>query len=61
MNKKTKNQKNLRLKEFAQAKKQLKIAEINFNMADAEFFEVANAELSAARMKLNAIMKKSYC
>lgn len=43
--------------EFQKAMADLKAAERNFENADAEYFETANAELSAAKEKLNAFFK----
>ena len=43
---------------FFSARDELALAEINFNNADPAFFEVANLELSLAKMKLSVCEKK---
>ena len=49
--------KNYTLEEFVLAKRELELAEINFNNAEPEYFESANAMLTAAREKMNALFK----
>lgn len=44
--------------ELEQAKKELAVAEYHFNHCDSVFFDVANAQLTVARKKVElAIMK----
>ena len=50
--------KELLLKEYEEAISHLRIAEQNFEYASPEFFEVANQELTVARLKNDTILKK---
>ena len=52
------SEKELLLKEYEEAVSLLRIAEQNFEYASPEFFEVANQELTVARLKNDAILKK---
>ena len=52
------SEKELLLKEYEEAISHLRIAEQNFEYASPEFFEVANQELTVARLKNDAILKK---
>ena len=52
------SEKELLLKEYEEAFSLLRIAEQNFEYASPEFFEVANQELTVARLKNDAILKK---
>lgn len=45
-------------KEFEQAVRDLHIARQNFNNADAEYFDIANSELSIALARVGACRKK---
>ena len=46
------------LKEYEEAISLLRIAEQNFEYASPEFFEVANQELTLARLKKDMVLKK---
>jgi hypothetical protein len=46
----------MRNSEYIQALEELKIARINFDNAEPEFFNAANAELTAAELKVDAIL-----
>ena len=52
------SEKEILLKEYEEAVSLLRIAEQNFEYASPEFFEVANQELTVARLKNDAILKK---
>ena len=52
------SERELLLKEYEEAVSLLRIAEQNFEYASPEFFEVANQELTVARLKNDAILKK---
>ena len=52
------SEKELLLREYREAVSCLKLAEQNFDNASPEFFEVANQELTVARLKNDAILKK---
>ena len=52
------SERELLLKEYEEAISLLRIAEQNFEYASPEFFEVANQELTVARSKNDAILKK---
>ena len=52
------SERELLLKEYEEAVSLLKIAEQNFEYASPEFFEVANQELTVARLKNDTILKK---
>lgn len=52
------SEKELLLKEYEEAISLLRIAEQNFEYASPEFFEVANQELTVARLKNDTILKK---
>ena len=52
------SERELLLKEYEEAVSYLRIAEQNFEYASPEFFEVANQELTVARLKNDAILKK---
>lgn len=52
------SEKELLLKEYEEAISHLRIAEQNFEYASPEFFEVANQELTVARLKNDTILKK---
>lgn len=44
--------------EYAQASQKLQRAWDNFNMADKEYFEIANAEVNLAQMELDLLKQK---
>ena len=50
--------KEILLKEYEEAVSLLRIAEQNFEYASPEFFEVANQELTVARLKNDMVLKK---
>ena len=52
------SERELLLKEYEEAVSHLRIAEQNFEYATPEFFEIANQELTVARLKNDAILKK---
>lgn len=52
------SEKELLLREYREAVSCLKLAEQNFDNASPEFFEVANQELTVARLKNDTILKK---
>ena len=52
------SERELLLKEYEEAVSCLKIAEQNFEYASPEFFEVANQELTLARLKNDMVLKK---
>ena len=52
------SERELLLKEYEEAVSLLRIAEQNFEYASPEFFEVANQELTVARLKNNMVLKK---
>ena len=52
------SERELLLKEYEEAVSLLRIAEQNFEYARPEFFEVANQELTVARLKNDTILKK---
>ena len=52
------SEKEILLQEYEEAISLLRIAEQNFEYASPEFFEVANQELTVARLKNDAILKK---
>ena len=52
------SEKEILLKEYEEAVSCLKIAEQNFEYASPEFFEVANQELTLARLKKDMALKK---
>lgn len=52
------SERELLLKEYEEAVSHLRIAEQNFEYATPEFFEIANQELTAARLKNDTILKK---
>ena len=52
------SERELLLKEYEEAVSLLRIAEQNFEYASPEFFEVANQELTLARLKKDMVLKK---
>ena len=52
------SEKEILLKEYEEAISLLRIAEQNFEYASPEFFEVANQELTLARLKKDMVLKK---
>ena len=52
------SERELLLKEYEEAVSLLRIAEQNFEYARPEFFEVANQELTLARLKKDMVLKK---
>lgn len=52
------SEKEILLKEYEEAISLLRIAEQNFEYASSEFFEVANQELTLARLKKDMVLKK---
>lgn len=52
------SERELLLKEYEEAVSHLRIAEQNFEYATPEFFEIANQELTVARLKNDTILKK---
>ena len=52
------SERELLLKEYEEAVSLLRIAEQNFEYASPEFFEVANQELTVARLKNDMVVKK---
>ena len=52
------SEKEILLKEYEEAISHLRIAEQNFEYASPEFFEVANQELTLARLKNDMVLKK---
>ena len=52
------SERELLLKEYKEAISHLRIAEQNFEYASPEFFEVANQELTLARLKNDMVLKK---
>ena len=52
------SERELLLKEYEEAVSLLRIAEQNFEYASPEFFEVANQELTVARLKNDMVLKK---
>ena len=52
------SEKEILLKEYEEAISLLRIAEQNFEYASPEFFEVANQELTVARLKNDMVLKK---
>ena len=52
------SEKEILLKEYEEAIFLLRIAEQNFEYASPEFFEVANQELTLARLKKDMVLKK---
>ena len=52
------SERELLLKEYEEAVSLLRIAEQNFEYASPEFFEVANQELTLARLKNDMVLKK---
>ena len=52
------SEKEILLKEYEEAVSLLRIAEQNFEYASPEFFEVANQELTLARLKKDMVLKK---
>ena len=52
------SERELLLREYEEAVSYLRIAEQNFEYASPEFFEVANQELTLARLKNNMVLKK---
>ena len=52
------SEKEILLKEYEEAFSLLRIAEQNFEYASPEFFEVANQELTVARLKKDMVLKK---
>ena len=52
------SERELLLKEYEEAVSHLRIAEQNFEYASPEFFEVANQELTVARLKNDMVLKK---
>ena len=51
------SERELLLKEYEEAVSLLRIAEQNFEYASPEFFEVANQELTVARLKNDVVLK----
>lgn len=52
------------IEEYLEAIRELNRAKANFNNAEQNFFEAANAELTAAQLRLNSLvkeMKKMKC
>ncbi len=50
--------KSIAIEEIEKAKKELVVAEYHFNHCESKFFDIANAQLSVARQKLDvAVMK----
>ena len=52
------SERELLLKEYEEAVSLFRIAEQNFEYASPEFFEVANQELTVARLKNDMVLKK---
>ena len=52
------SERGLLLKEYEEAVSLLRIAEQNFEYARPQFFEVANQELTVARLKNDMVLKK---
>ena len=52
------SERELLLREYEEAVSYLRIAEQNFEYASSEFFEVANQELTLARLKKDMVLKK---
>ena len=52
------SERELLLKEYEEAVSLLRIAEQNFEYASTEFFEVANQELTVARLTNDMVLKK---
>ena len=52
------SERELLLKEYEEAVSLLRIAEQNFEYASPEFFEIANQELTVARLKNDMVLKK---
>ena len=52
------SERELLLREYEEAVSYLRIAEQNFEYASPEFFEVANQELTLARLKNDMVLKK---
>ena len=52
------SERELLLREYEEAVSYLKIAEQNFDNASPEFFEIANQELTVARLKNDTVLKK---
>ena len=52
------SEKEILVKEYEEAISLLRIAEQNFEYASSEFFEVANQELTLARLKKDMVLKK---
>ena len=52
------SEKEILLKEYEEAISLLRIAEQNFEYASTEIFEVANQELTLARLKKDMVLKK---
>ena len=52
------SEKEILLKEYEEAISLLRIAAQNFEYASPEFFEVANQELTVARLKNDMVLKK---
>ena len=52
------SEKELLLREYREAISCLKLAEQNFDNASPEFFEIANQELTLARLKNDMVLKK---
>ena len=52
------SEKEILLKEYEEAVSYLRIAEQNFEYVSPEFFEVANQELTLARLKNDMVLKK---
>ena len=52
------SEKEILLKEYEEAISLLRIAEQNFEYASPEFFDVANQELTLARLKKDMVLKK---
>ena len=52
------NEQEIALKELMEAKDEVKRAEIAFNEAEQDYFEIANAELTIAYLRLDLCMKK---
>ena len=44
--------------EYLEAIRELNYAKANFNNAEPDFFEAANAELTAARARVDALVKE---
>ncbi len=46
------------IEEYLEAIRELNRAKANFNNAEQNFFEAANAELTAAQLRVNSLVKE---